>query len=77
MSSSDKAIWYAAYSEEYDGLTSLSTWEVISEEQYYKLSKGKKAPPSIAIATIKYGKHNKPKWAKYRIVVLGNQDYHS
>jgi len=77
MSSSDKAIWDDAYSEEYDGLTSLSTWEVISEEQYYKLSKGKKALPTMAIATIKYDEHNKPKQAKYRLVVLGNQDYHT
>jgi len=30
----DKFIWDAAYDEEYDGLESLPTWEVISEEQY-------------------------------------------
>jgi len=77
MSSSYKEIWDAAYSEEYDGLTSLPTWEVISEDQYYKLSKGKKALPTMAIATIKYDKHNKPKRAKYCLVVLGNQDYHT
>jgi hypothetical protein len=31
----------------------------------------------MAIATIKYDENNKPKRAKYRIVVLGNQDYHT
>jgi hypothetical protein len=41
------------------------------------LSKGKKALPTMAIATIKYDENNKPKRAKYRIVVLGNLDYHT
>jgi len=77
MSSADKIIWDAAYSEEYDGLTSLPTWEVISEEKYFKLSKGKKALPMMAIGTIKYDEHDRPKRAKYCIVVLGNQDYHT
>jgi len=31
----------------------------------------------MAIATIKYDAFNRPKRAKYRIVVLGNHDYHS
>jgi hypothetical protein len=31
----------------------------------------------MAIATIKYDEHNKPKRAKYRLVVLGNLDYHT
>ncbi len=31
----------------------------------------------MAIATIKYDAQNKPKRAKYRIVVLGNHDYHT
>jgi hypothetical protein len=31
----------------------------------------------MAIATIKYDAHNKPKRAKYRLVVLGNLDYHT
>jgi hypothetical protein len=31
----------------------------------------------MAIATIKYDANNKPKRAKYRIVVLGNLDYHT
>jgi hypothetical protein len=73
----DKKIWDSAYDEEFDGLTSLPSWEVLTEEQYFKLSKGKKALPSMAIAMIKYDEHNKPKRAKYRIVVLGNLDYHT
>ena len=31
----------------------------------------------MAIATIKYDEHNKPRRAKYRLVVLGNLDYHT
>jgi hypothetical protein len=77
MDPSDKLIWDAAYDEEYDGLVSLPTWEVISDEQFRLLSKGKKALPTMAIATIKYDNHNRPKRAKYRIVILGNHDHHT
>jgi len=73
----DKNIWDSAYNEEFDGLTSLPSWEVLTEDQFLKLSKGKKAIPTMAIATIKYDEHNKPKRAKYRIVVLGNLDFHT
>ena len=31
----------------------------------------------MAIATIKYDEHNKPKGAKYHLVVLENLDYHT
>jgi hypothetical protein len=31
----------------------------------------------MAIATIKYDEHNCPKRAKYRIIALGNLDYHT
>jgi len=54
LSSNDKKIWDEAYAEEYDGLASLPTWEVITEEQFKLLSKGRKALPTMAIATIKY-----------------------
>jgi hypothetical protein len=77
LDSNDKAIWGAAYDEEYNGLESLSTWEMISEEQYKQLSKGKRALPTMAIATIKFDENNHPKRAKYRLVVLGNLDYHT
>jgi hypothetical protein len=77
MDSSDKEIWDAAYCEEYDGLASIPTWEVLSESQFKLLSKGCKPLPSMAISTIKYDSNNQPKRAKYRIVVLGNLDYHN
>jgi hypothetical protein len=32
---------------------------------------------SMAIATIKFDENNHPKHAKYRLVVLGNLDYHT
>jgi hypothetical protein len=77
LSPEDKSIWDAAYDEEYDGLESLPTWDVISEAQYKLLSKGKRTLPTMAIATIKYDANNRPKCAKYRLVVLGNLDYHT
>jgi len=77
MNSNDQRIWGDAYSEEYDGLASLPTWEVLTEKQFKQLSKGIKALPSMAIATIKYDALVQPKQAKYRIVVLGNHDYHT
>ncbi len=77
MTESDKTIWDAAYDEEFDGLSSIPTWEILTESQFKALSKGAKALPSMAIATIKYDAFNRPKRAKYRIVVLGNHDYHT
>jgi hypothetical protein len=41
MHPDDKIIWDDAYNEEYDGLISLPTWEVVSEAEYCHLSKGK------------------------------------
>jgi hypothetical protein len=73
----DKSVWDAAYDEEYNGLVSLPTWKVISEREYKQLSKGKPALPTMAIVTIKYDEYNRPKRAKYRLVVLGNSDYHT
>jgi hypothetical protein len=58
MSSTDKSIWDAAYDEEYDGLESLPIWEIVTEQQYHQLSQGRKALPTMAIATIKYDAHN-------------------
>jgi len=77
MCPTDQTIWHAAYDEEYDGLSSLLTWEVVTEDQFRRLSKGVQALPSMAIATIKYDEFNRPKRAKYRIVILGNLDYHN
>ncbi len=69
MDSGDKLIWDAAYNEEYNGLVSLPTWDIITEEEFCCLSKGKKVLPTTAIATIKYDEHNRPKCAKYHLVV--------
>jgi hypothetical protein len=77
MSPEDKAIRDAAYDEEYNGLESLPTWQVLTEQQYRQFSKGRKALPTMVIATIKYDENNRPKQAKYRLVVLGNLDYHT
>jgi len=77
MNSVDQSTWNDAYLEEYDGLASLPTWEVLTETQFKALSNGVKFLPSMAIATIKYDSFNRPKRAKYRIVVLGNHDYHT
>ncbi len=48
LSSSDKNIWDDAYFEEYDGLCSLPSWEVVTERQYLKISKGRRALPTMA-----------------------------
>jgi hypothetical protein len=77
MTPSDKAIWNSAYDEEYDGLVSLPTWEVVAEAEFKQLSKGKRASPTMAIANIKYDAFNKPKRVKYRLVILGNFDHHT
>jgi hypothetical protein len=53
MNDADKNIWDAAYFEEFDGLSSLPTWEILTESQFKSVSKGHKALPSMAIATIK------------------------
>jgi hypothetical protein len=59
MYPADNLIWDEAYNEEYDGLVPLPTWEVVSEAHYCQLSKGKRALPNMAIATIKYDEHSK------------------
>jgi hypothetical protein len=41
MDSNDKLIWDAAYDKEYDGLVSLPTWDIITEEQFRRISKKK------------------------------------
>jgi hypothetical protein len=48
----------------------------VSETEFKCLHSGVKALPSMALACIKYDEFNKPKRAQYRIVVLGNLDYH-
>jgi hypothetical protein len=76
MDLADRQIWDSAYNKEYNGLCSLPSWEVITEDPYHHISKRRNALPTMAIATIKYDEHNEPKRAKYCIIVLGNLDYH-
>ena len=56
---------------------SVPCWKTISEEDYQKI-KHKAGPllPTMAISTVKYDEHGKPKRAKYRIFALGNLDPH-
>ena len=79
MSPNDKAIWDAAYKEEYMGLhEQQKAWSYITEEEYQVLCKtfNPSILPTMAITTIKYDEHGEPKRAKYRIVALGNLDPH-
>ena len=75
---SDKKVWDESYTEEYNGLKSLQTWEIITEEQYKYLKKTHNAHllPTMAISLIKKDGNGNPTRAKYRIVVLGNFDPH-
>ena len=74
----DKSIWDKSYTEEYEGLQALQTWEVITEDQYSILKKSTKVNilPTMAISVIKKDGNGNPTRAKYRIVVLGNFDNH-
>ncbi len=65
LSPADKDIWDAAYSEEFDGLSSIPTWEVLTETQLKVLSKGRKPLPAMALSTIKYDANNNSEHAKY------------
>jgi hypothetical protein len=76
LNDSDRKIWEDAYSEEFDGISYLPTWEVLTESEFRSLGSSVKALPSMAIATIEYDTFNRPKRAKYHIVVLGNHDSH-
>ena len=72
----DKQIWDASYREEYEGLMSLDTWEIITEDQYRYLKQNTTTNflPTMAISVIKKDADGQPDRAKYRIVVLGNFD---
>jgi hypothetical protein len=61
MDLNDKTIWDDAYNEKYNGLESLPTWEILTEKEFHQISKGKKALPTMAIATIKYNDKNRAK----------------
>jgi hypothetical protein len=72
----DREIWKQSYDEEYDGLYQSDTFEIISEDEYFRLCRetGIKAIPSMCVFTVKKDSSGKPVRAKSRIVVLGNKD---
>ena len=76
MHPKDKLIWDQSYAEEYRGLQSLDTWEVIDEAECEYLQKHNNAQvlPTMTVSVIKRDKDGNPARAKYRIVVLGNLD---
>ncbi len=67
----DQAVWLDSYKEEYNGLTSNDTFDIINEEEYIRFCKTHsiKAMPSMCTFTIKKT-NGVPTWAKCRIVVL-------
>jgi hypothetical protein len=69
----DRPVWLDSYQEEYDGLLSNSTFDIISEDEFKALQKqyGIRAIPSMCIFTVKQT-NGVPTCAKSRIVVLGN-----
>jgi hypothetical protein len=56
----DQAVWLDSYKEEYNGLTSNDTFDIISEDEYIRFCK------TFTIKKI----NGVPTWAKSRIVVL-------
>jgi len=69
----DRAIWNASYKEEYDGLMTNDTFDIISEEEYQRLkhAHGVRAILSMCTFVVKHT-NGVPTRAKSRIVVLGN-----
>jgi hypothetical protein len=73
LTNPDCPVWLDSYKEEYDGLLSNSTFDIISEDEFKALQKqyGIRAIPSMCIFTVKQT-NGVPIRAKSRIVVLGN-----
>jgi len=69
----EKSIWFESYQEEYDGLISNDTFDIISEAEYQCLRQlhGVCVIPSMCIFVIKHT-NGVPTRAKSHIVVLGN-----
>lgn len=73
LNPTDKAIWDAAYAEEFDGLTDLPCWTVISEKEFKHIKyPHTKVLPTIMVSTITFDKDGLPVCVKYQIVSLGN-----
>jgi hypothetical protein len=71
----DHSIWLESYKEEYDGLVSNDTFEIINDQEYKALclQHNIKAIPSMCTFTVKKT-NGVPTRAKSRIVVLGTFD---
>jgi hypothetical protein len=73
----DHFVWYASYTEEYDGLREFDTFKELTLAKYRKLSETRgPAIPSMYVLVTKKDEHGNPIQAKSRIVVLGNKDPH-
>jgi hypothetical protein len=68
----DAPIWDESYNEEYDGLTKLDTFKVLTKAQYDALPNRPKAIPMMCVLTVKVDKWHRPVRAKAHIAVLGN-----
>jgi len=62
----DQNIWLDSYKEEYNGLTSQNTFDIISGEEYHKIhaSMGKHMIPSMCILSTKKDANGHPSQAK-------------
>jgi hypothetical protein len=70
---SDRKVWLEElYEEEYKGLVSMDTMEILTTSQYRNLQNAPKAIPTMCVLTVKAERNNRPVRAKSRIVVLGN-----
>ena len=74
----DKFIWHDSYKEEYDGLISNNTFDIISEDEYQHLKRlhGVRAIPSMCTFVVKHT-NGIPTRVKSRIVVLGSIEQRS
>jgi len=72
----DRHIWESSYKEEYDGLVSNQTFDIIDESEYLCLhwEHNIKAMPSMLCCFTVKKANDVPTRAKSRIVVLGNFD---
>ena len=72
----NRLVWTESYREEYEGITSNSTFDVISEDDYVAHCRrtGTKAIPSMVVFTVKHDSSGRPVREKSRIAVLGNKD---
>ena len=72
----DCPIWVDLYQEEYKGLTSKYTFNIISAEEYHTIcsTTAKTAIPSMGILSVKKEAAGHPTRVKNQIIVLGNKD---